>query len=93
MFNEVCERSIPRVPTTGAVKTCPKWMTRGIKSKMRRKLNIWHVNQRERWRDPRSSNEYKVLKAECTSEVTEAVKRFEKGIANNAKKNPKMLYS
>ena len=37
--------------------------------------------------------EYRILNKKCESEVKNAVKEYEKDIANNAKKNSKLVYS
>ena len=46
VYNEGCERFIPKVDISGNLKTKPKWLTRGIKSNMRKRLNLWHANKR-----------------------------------------------
>jgi hypothetical protein len=49
--NEGCEKFIPKIDISGNLKTKPKWLTNGIKSNMRRRLNLWHANQRANGRD------------------------------------------
>ena len=88
-----CETFIPKVDLSGNFKAKPKWLTSGMKSNMRKRLNLWHANKRSKWEDLRLVKEYKRLKGVCESEVKNAVKDYEKNIANNAKKNPKMVYT
>ena len=78
---------------TGSNQLKPKWLNRGIKSKIRKKLALWRANQRAKWSIPNLASKYKDLKKNCAREVKEAVKDYEKKIASNAKKNPKMVYS
>ena len=93
VYNEACERFIPKVGITGSNQLKPKWLNRGIKSKIRKKLALWWANQRAKWSIPNLASKYKDLKKNCAREVKEAVKDYEKNIASNAKKNPKMVYS
>jgi len=64
-----------------------------MKSNMRKRLNLWHANKRAKWKDVSIMREYRILNKKCESEVKNAVKEYEKDIANNAKKNPKLVYS
>ena len=66
---------------------------RGMKSNLRKNINLWHVNQRTKWKIPCLTQEYVKLKLDFANEVKAAVKKCEKNIAKNAKKNPKMVYS
>jgi hypothetical protein len=93
VYNEGCEKFIPKVDISGNLKTKPKWLTRGIKNNMRKRLNLWHANKRTNGRDFSLVREYEKLKKNCESEVKGAVRDYEKNIANNAKNNPKMVYS
>ena len=36
-YNECCEIFIPKIDISGNLKTKPKWLTRGIKSNMRKR--------------------------------------------------------
>jgi hypothetical protein len=93
VYNEGCENFIPKVDISGNLKTKPKWLTLGIKSNMRKRLNLWHANKRANGGDLSLVREYEKLKKTCESEVKGAVRDYEKNIANNAKNNPKMVYS
>jgi hypothetical protein len=60
---------------------------------MRKRLNLWHANKRANGSDLSLVKEYERLKKTCDREVKGAVRDYEKNIANNAKNNPKMVYS
>ena len=55
--------------------------------------NLWHANKRANGSDTNLVREYEKLKKTCKNEVKGAVREFERNIANNEKKNPKMVYS
>ena len=91
--NEGCEIFIPKIDISGNLKTKPKWLTRGIKSNMRKRLILWYANKRTNGRDVNLAREYEKIKKTCENQVKGAVRDYEKSIANNAKNNPKMVYS
>jgi hypothetical protein len=91
IYNQGCEAFIPKIEISGNFKTRPKWLTRGIKSNMRKRLNLWYANKRAKGRDVNLLREYENLKKLCDCEVKIAVKDHERKIANNAKNNPKMV--
>jgi hypothetical protein len=93
IYNESCETFIPKIDISGNLKTKPKWLTHGIQKNFRKRLNLWHANIRIKRRDPNLLREYEKLKKTCEIEVNRAVRDYEKNIADNAKKNPKMVYS
>ena len=64
-----------------------------MKSNLRKRLNLWHANQRSNWENRSLTKEYEDLKRKCTNEVKSVVKKYEKNLANNVKNNPKMLYA
>lgn len=64
-----------------------------MKSNLRKRLNLWHANQRSNWKNRSLTKEYEDLKRKCTNEVKSVVKKYEKNLANNVKNNPKMLYA
>jgi hypothetical protein len=93
IYNEGCEKLILKVDISGNLKTKPKWLTRGIKSSMRKRLNLWHANKRANGSDLSLVREYEKLKKTCESEVKVAVRGYEKNIASNAKNNLRRVYS
>ena len=68
-------------------------MTPSIKSKMRKKLNLWHANTRSKFKDRNLTQEYDKLKKTCNKQIKNTVRDYEENIAKNAKNNPKMVYS
>ena len=64
-----------------------------MKSNMKKKLDLWHLNQRSKWKNQSLAKEYEDLKIKCTREVKSGVRDYEKKLANNARKNPKILYA
>jgi hypothetical protein len=93
IYNESCERFIPKIDISGNFKTRPKWLTSGIKSNMRKRLNLWHAKKRANGSDSNLVKEYEKIKKVCENGVNGAVRDYEKNIAKNAKNNPKMVYS
>ena len=49
VYEEACELCIPKIDALGKRKTNCKWLTREIKSNMRKKLNLWYRNKRLKW--------------------------------------------
>ena len=45
-----------------------------MKSNLRKKLDLWNVNQRKKWKSPGLTQEYAKLKSNCANEVKAAVK-------------------
>ena len=68
-------------------------MTPSIKSKMRKKLNLWHANRRSKFKDRNLTQKYNKLKKTCNKQIKNTVRAYEENIAKNAKNNPKMVYS
>lgn len=64
-----------------------------MKSNMRKRLNLWHANKRSKWGNMHTVIEYERIKKECKNEVKSAIMGYEKDIANNAKRDPKRVYS
>jgi hypothetical protein len=93
IYNESCERFIPKIDISGNFKTRLKWLTSGIKSNMRKRLNLWHAKKRANGSDSNLVKEYEKIKKVCENGVNGAVRDYEKNIANNAKNNPNMVYS
>jgi len=60
---------------------------------MRKRLILWYANKRTNGRDVNLAREYEKIKKTCENQVKGAVRDYEKSIANNAKNNPKMVYS
>ena len=64
-YNKACELYIPKIDISGEIKPRVKWLTRGMKNNMRRRLNLWHSNQRSKWENPSLKKEYEHLKKMC----------------------------
>ena len=47
-YNKACELHIPKIDTSGEIKPRIKWLTRVMKSNMRKRLNLWHSTQRSK---------------------------------------------
>jgi hypothetical protein len=58
IYNESCERFIPKIDIFGNFKTRPKWLTGGIKSNMRIRLNLWHAKKRANGSDSNLLKKY-----------------------------------
>jgi hypothetical protein len=74
VYNEGCEKFIPKVDISGNLRTKPKSLARGIKSNMRKRLNLWHANKRANGSDLSLVKEYEKLKKTCDREVKGAVR-------------------
>jgi len=45
-YNKACELYVPKIDISGEIRLKEKWLTRGMKINMRKRLNLWHANQR-----------------------------------------------
>ena len=68
------QKIIPKININNNLKAKPKWLTRGMKSNMRKRLNFWYSNKRFKWSDTSLVKEYDRLKKVCENEVKSAVK-------------------
>ena len=84
IYNKGCETFIPKIDISVDVKTQPKWLTSGMKRNMRKRLNLWYSDRRAKGLNSGVKKEYERVKKLCESEVKNAVKNYEKNIANNA---------
>jgi hypothetical protein len=90
VYATTCDKFIPTVKTGNKINPC-KWMTPTLK-KIRKKLKLWHLNQRVKWRIVSKKNEFIELKKDVDKEVMTRIKEFEMDIARSAKNNPKLVY-
>jgi hypothetical protein len=86
------QKFIPRITVKGidAKKKQPLWMNEKALAKVRRKHAAWR-----RYMDTREGRDYKVFckaRNQAKWATRQAIRQFEKGIANNAKKNPAAFY-
>jgi len=72
------------------MRTEPKWLKEDLKKKIRDKRRLF--NQYRISRDARDYSRYKKIRNQVKSETRIAVRRCEKEIASQAKKNPKLFY-
>ena len=56
-YNQRCEHVIQKMDPLRKKKTNCWWLTRGIKSNMRKKLTLWHRNKKSKWEDRKLSEE------------------------------------
>ena len=51
VYNKGFEKFIAKINIDNNLKKKPKWLTRGMNSNMRKRLNLWCANKRFKWRD------------------------------------------
>ena len=49
VYKKACELCIPKIDALWKRKTNFKWLNRGIKSNMRKKLNLWYRKMSLKW--------------------------------------------
>lgn len=89
-YKRICESFIPRKQTKSKAK--PPWMNNNIIAMSKKKKELWHVNQRTKWKCASLINEYKHARNSLKKAIKIAIKSYEHDLAND-KKNPKRLYS
>ena len=59
-YNKACDLHVPKIDISGEIKPRVKWLTRGMKNNMRKRLNLWHSNQRSKWKNQSLKKEYEL---------------------------------
>ena len=93
IYNEGCRRFIPTKIFKKDKFTNSAWMTRDLKHLIKEKKVAWCKCRNSGSKNTIFAETYKSLNKQVKLRVKEAVKGFERSLANDAKKNPKRIYA
>jgi len=77
-YNKACELYVPKIDIFGEIRLKEKWFTHGIKSNMRKRLNLWRANQSSKWSNQSLKRVYEAIKRKCDKEIKKGVRDYEK---------------
>ena len=90
-YTKACDRFIPRRVTGRSIKR-HKWLSKEVSSLSKKKKNLWHANNRTKWRCVSLIKNYKSVRNRLKHESNKAIRKHEIELAND-KKNPKRLFA
>jgi len=93
IYNEACDKFIPKIRVNPNHKPKPPWLTREIREMMRQKCNLWHSFVSGGRRNEVLHEEYKVQCKLVKSSISRSISSFELELAKNSVKNPKGLFT
>jgi ABC-type Zn2+ transport system substrate-binding protein/surface adhesin len=86
-FNKVCQKYVP-----AKKKSCRRAKPRSheLKDLCEQKTELWFKRKRSKFKNKKIESQYVESRKKCAKKIRKAVSSFERELASQAKKNPKI---
>lgn len=88
-YESLCSTHIPQRKTVRTSKPC--WLNKVVETSIKQNRDLWHANQRTKWKCARLISQYKSARNESAKLINQSVKKYEMSLAGD-KRNPKRLF-
>ena len=93
LYNNVCEKFVPKIRLDNKRKTRPPWLSRELRAMIRVKSDIWHAFVSSGRKSEEINKKYKQQCKLVRSSISSSISKFEIELAKNSVKNPRGLFS